>query len=140
MMKFTICTTLTWRPDEYFFLRFLDPVIDALPMRPSSGQDGEAIKRRSIKVYARVHGGTTARFAAMREDGALRSSRVLLDGPYGGVEGNIKVYDCVMLLAGGSGVARVVPLLLDIAKRRALRPWVRVRDGDLTGKGALLQG
>ena len=60
-------------------------------------------EKQMIEMYARVHGGITARLGAVARNGTLRTSRVLLDGPYGGAEGNLKVYDRVLLLGGGSG-------------------------------------
>ncbi|KAI0645443.1 ferric reductase NAD binding domain-containing protein [Trametes meyenii] len=125
MVKITIPTKLSWRPGQHFLIRFLDLGIHAasshpftvatLPARGAEAKDGG----RKIEVYARVHGGITSRLAALCESGGLRSSRVLLDGPYGGVQGNLKAYDRVLLLAGGSGVTFVVPLLLDIIQRSA---------------------
>ncbi|KAI0675049.1 ferric reductase NAD binding domain-containing protein [Trametes maxima] len=122
MVKITIPTKLSWRPGQHFFIRFLDLGIHAasshpftvatLPAGGAEAKDG----RREIEVYARVHGGITRRLAALCDSGRLRSSRVLLDGPYGGVEGDLKAYDRVLLLAGGSGVTFVVPLLLDIVR------------------------
>ncbi len=67
----------------------------------------EVSSERVIEVYARVHGGITARLAAAAQSGSLKASRVLLDGPYGGFEGNIKAYDRVLLLGGGSGTYSV---------------------------------
>ena len=64
-------------------------------------KDGD---KRVIELYARVRGGITARLAAVANKGTLKTSRVLLDGPYGGFDGNLHVYDRVLLLAGGSGM------------------------------------
>ncbi|KAI0730785.1 ferric reductase NAD binding domain-containing protein [Earliella scabrosa] len=120
MVKITIPTKLKWRPGQHFFVRFLDLGIHAASSHPftvatlpnqSEGKEGAV-----MEIYARVHGGITARLAALAKKGAAGSSRVLLDGPYGGVEANLKVYDRVLLLAGGSGVTFVVPLLLDLVR------------------------
>ena len=66
------------------------------------GDDG-----RVIEMYARVRGGITARLENVA--GSLKRSRVLLDGPYGGFEGNLEVFDRVLLLAGGSGPSSSPP-------------------------------
>ncbi|KAI0356232.1 hypothetical protein OH77DRAFT_1401654 [Trametes cingulata] len=118
MVKVTIPTKVKWRPGQHFFVRFLDMGIHAASAHPFTvanlpAKDGNNV----IELYARVHAGITARLAAMCKDGALKSSRVLLDGPYGGVEGNLKMYDRVLLLGGGSGVTFVIPLLLDIMQK-----------------------
>ena len=109
MVKITIPTKLYWRPGQHFFVRFLDLGIHAASSHPftvaslpsdrsvsEKGDDG-----RVIEVYARVRGGITARLSNVA--GSLKRSRVLLDGPYGGFEGNLEIYDRVLLLAGGSG-------------------------------------
>ncbi|KAI0730760.1 ferric reductase NAD binding domain-containing protein [Earliella scabrosa] len=119
MVKITMPTKLKWRPGQHFFVRFLGLGIHAASSHPftvatlsdqSEGKEGAV-----MEIYARVHGGITARLATLAKQGSL-GSRVLLDGPYGGVEGNLKVYDRVLLLAGGSGVTFVVPLLLDLVR------------------------
>ena len=106
MVKITIPTKLKWRPGQHFFVRFLDLGIHAASSHPftvatlpnqSEGKEGAV-----MEIYARVHGGITARLAALAQKGAAGSSRVLLDGPYGGVEANLKVYDRVLLLASVS--------------------------------------
>ena len=107
MVKITMPTKLKWRPGQHFFVRFLGLGIHAASSHPftvatlsdqSEGKEGAA-----MEIYARVHGGITARLATLAKQGSSGSSRVLLDGPYGGVEGSLKVYDRVLLLAGGSG-------------------------------------
>ncbi|KAI0633332.1 ferric reductase NAD binding domain-containing protein [Trametes polyzona] len=121
MVKITIPTTLKWRPGQHFFIRFLDLGVHAATSHPftvatlpKGGKGAEMGNGGVIEVYARVHGGVTARLAAVCKGGSLKSSRVLLDGPYGGAEGDLKAYDRVLFLAGGSGITFVVPLLLDI--------------------------
>lgn len=109
MVKITIPTRLRWHPGQHFFVRFLDLGIHAASSHPftvaslpgdysvsEKGDDG-----RVIEMYARVRGGITARLENVA--GSLKRSRVLLDGPYGGFEGNLEIYDRVLLLAGGSG-------------------------------------
>ena len=136
MVKITIPTKLKWRPGQHFFVRFLDLGIHAASSHPFTvaslpGSDAKDNGSGVIEMYARVHGGITARLAAVAKSGALKTSRVLLDGPYGGIEANLRMYDRVLLLAGGSGpcfirfgskpsslcapgVTFVVPLLLDL--------------------------
>ncbi|RDX54024.1 hypothetical protein OH76DRAFT_1057624 [Lentinus brumalis] len=122
MVKVTIPTKLKWRPGQHFFVRFLDLGIHAASSHPFTvaslaGSDPKDSGSGVIEMYARVHGGITTRLRAVAEQGSLKTSRVLLDGPYGGVEANFQVYDRVLLLGGGSGVTFVVPLLLDIIRR-----------------------
>ncbi|RPD73308.1 hypothetical protein L226DRAFT_107589 [Lentinus tigrinus ALCF2SS1-7] len=122
MVKITVPTKLKWRPGQHFFVRFLDLGIHAASSHPftvaslpGSGAEKDG-GRNVIEIYARVLGGITARLGAVAKSGGLKTSRVLLDGPYGGVEAKLDAYDRVLLLAGGSGVTFVVPLLLDIVR------------------------
>ena len=116
-MKIVIPTKVAWQPGQHFFVRFLNLGIHAGTSHPftiASLPDAVSSEKRScgvrvMEVYARVHGGITARLAAAAQNGSLKASRVLLDGPYGGFEGNIKAYDRVLLLGGGSGVFSAIP-------------------------------
>ncbi|KAI0794429.1 ferric reductase NAD binding domain-containing protein [Fomes fomentarius] len=124
MVKIIIPTQIKWRAGQHFFVRFLDLGIHAASSHPFTvstlddlqQSEGEGGGIRIMEIYARVHGGITARLAAVAASQSLRTSYVMLDGPYGGVEGNIKTYDRVLLLAGGSGVTFLVPLLLDLVQ------------------------
>ena len=53
-----------------------------------------------MEVFARVGGGTTKHLAERDEAGSLP---VILDGPYGGPNSTLEVYDRVLLVGGGSG-------------------------------------
>ena len=113
MVKITIPTKASWKPGQHFFVRFLDlgihaatshPFTVATLCAPGAGEKGANV----AEIYARVRGGITARLSAAAKSGTLKTSKVALDGPYGGVEGNLKGYDRVLLLGGGSGTC---PLL-----------------------------
>ena len=114
MVKIIIPIKVAWRPGQHFFIRFLNLGIHAASSHPFTvanlpdmvvdSENSKAGGERVMEVYARVHGGITARLAAVAQSGALKTSRVLLDGPYGGFEGNLKAYDRVLLLGGGSGM------------------------------------
>ena len=108
MVKVTIPTKVSWKPGQHFFVRFLNLGIHAATSHPftvatlcsADEKDGHV-----IELYSRTHGGITGRLAAVAQSGALKASAVMLDGPYGGLEGNLKVYDRAILLAGGSGLS-----------------------------------
>ena len=106
MVKITIPTKVSWKPGQHFFVRFLDLGVHAATSHPftvASLSDTKSGGKGVVEMYARVHGGITARLGAIARNGTVKASRVLLDGPYGGVEGNLKAYDRVLLLGGGSG-------------------------------------
>lgn len=143
MVKIIIPTQIKWRAGQHFFVRFLDLGIHAASSHPFTvstlydlqQSEGEGGGLRVMEIYARVRGGITARLAAVAASQSMRTSYVMLDGPYGGVEGNLKTYDRVLLLAGGSGISTallhntmqsadrrvigvtfLVPLLLDLVQ------------------------
>lgn len=107
MLKVTIPTDLDWYPGQHFIIRFLGLGIHALSShpftiasRPSSG---------SMDVYIRVHNGMTKRLLSY---GARnKTSRVLVDGPYGGLSQSLRDFEHVLLLSGGSGMYQCFVLL-----------------------------
>lgn len=110
MLKITIPSHVTWAPGQHFFFSFMIGGIQSLTSHPftvasiaSSGQ---------IVVYARVGGGITARLANPGE----KDVRVLLDGPYGGIGGDLRMYDRVLLVGGGSGGAFILAVLRHLAE------------------------
>ncbi|KAJ7150049.1 ferric reductase NAD binding domain-containing protein [Mycena crocata] len=129
---------LRWTPGQHVFLRIagLGP-LRALSSHPftiaSVHADGRAL------LVVRVHGGITAALAARVdrwEKGRLGSdgegkggvgkgedgeevgwrTRVVVDGPYGGVHVPLARYDRVVMLAGGSGATFTLPLLTDLTE------------------------
>lgn len=42
---------------------------------------------------------------------------VLIDGPYGGLEGDLTIYEHVILFAGGTGITFAKPVLEDLLQR-----------------------
>ncbi|KAA1468607.1 hypothetical protein DENSPDRAFT_833976 [Dentipellis sp. KUC8613] len=120
MVKVTIEAPLRfkWKPGQHVFLRFLTaPGLHPLSTHPftisnipSEGMAG----KQEVEVVFRVHGGITKALQKMAMDKA--TSRVFLDGPYGGLPVSLRGYDRVYLLSGGSGASFTLPLLMDLAK------------------------
>ena len=109
MVKITVPTKVSWRAGQHFFIRFLDLGIHAASSHPFTVASLPAASDKgglhTIELYARVQGGITARLDAIAKSNRLKISSVLLDGPYGGLEGNLRVYDRALLLGGGSGMS-----------------------------------
>ena len=145
MVKITIPTTATWKPGQHFFARFLDLGIHAATSHPFTAASLSApVEKdgvRAVELYARARGGITARLDALARAGSLKTSKVVLDGPYGGIEGNLEAYDRVLLLGGGSGTctclsagSTVTDILTcvircDVRHPTAPRPCALVRSG-----------
>ncbi|PVF95678.1 hypothetical protein CPB86DRAFT_738277 [Serendipita vermifera] len=127
-------SSIRWKPGQHFFIRFLKGGVHQLTNHPftiasldkstyhtdelasktnGNGQDG--VERREIVCYIRVKSGMTGRMASVCQSAQNTSgTSVLLDGPYGGMEGSLRVYERVLLLAGGSGGSFILPVLEDL--------------------------
>ena len=106
MVKVTAPTKVVWKPGQHFFVRFLDLGAHAATSHPFTV--ASLPSAGAAEMYVRVHRGITARLGAITQSGSGKTSRVLLDGPYGGFEGNLRVYDRALLLGGGSGASSLV--------------------------------
>ncbi|KAF9049544.1 hypothetical protein BDZ89DRAFT_940671 [Hymenopellis radicata] len=107
---------LRWSPGQHVFVRFVDLGIHFFSSHPftvaSIPADGH-----SLDLVLRVKKGITQKLANVATGKAARSTRVLIDGPYGGLPFDLKNFHTVYLFAGGSGASFTVPLLLDLARK-----------------------
>ncbi|ORY91592.1 ferric reductase like transmembrane component-domain-containing protein [Leucosporidium creatinivorum] len=97
LLRLEIPTSLQWSPGQHYFFRFLlgEGDLHRFSSHPftvaSVPEDGK------MELIVKVRDGITRRLAVEEE------VRVLLDGPYGGLQGNLEAFDHVLLVAGGSG-------------------------------------
>ncbi|KAJ6605137.1 ferric reductase NAD binding domain-containing protein [Mycena sp. CBHHK59/15] len=106
----------SWAPGQHIFLRFgglgAAHAFTSHPFTISSVRaDGAA------ELVLHVHKGISRRMADKVDAaaGAAWTTRVVVDGPYGGMHTPLKGYDRVYLLGAGSGVTFTLPLLTDLA-------------------------
>lgn len=109
--------TTPWQPGQHIFLRFLAFGTHAITAHPfticSLPESGEMI------FFVRPRGGITARLAAFAAKKPNSSVRVLLDGPYGGMQNRrLSMFDKNILIAGGSGAGFLLPLIEDVFRRQ----------------------
>ena len=95
-----------WKPGQHVFLRFLTvPGLHSLSTHPFTvanvPTDVKSSGKRDVEIVFRVRGGITKVLQSMATTNPR--SRVLLDGPYGGIPVSLRGFDRVYLLAGGSG-------------------------------------
>ncbi|KAF8314479.1 hypothetical protein DL93DRAFT_2136807 [Clavulina sp. PMI_390] len=103
MMVITIPTKLTWAPGQHFFIRFLTGDIHMFTSHPFSiASIPQADGANTMQILAKTHSGITANLANLIS-GQGKAMKVLLDGPYGGLGGEIGAYDHALLIGGGSG-------------------------------------
>lgn len=126
-VKVSVPVNMTWRVGQHYFVRFLSLGLHAgtvhpftacsLPFRQASGGAEES----ELVFYIQPRSGMTARLAKYAELHASSNMRVMLDGPYGGVEMQ-KIMECnrLLVIAGGSGAGWTLPLLIAFLRRLEL--------------------
>ncbi|KXS99405.1 hypothetical protein AC578_8131 [Pseudocercospora eumusae] len=105
-----IPTQASWTVDQHFFVRFMSLGLHAwtihpftacsLPTRASALEKADS----ELVLYIRPRGGFTSRLARHAESHSNSFIRVLIDGPYGGVEmQKLVTSQRQLIVAGGSG-------------------------------------
>ncbi|KAK0454111.1 iron reductase [Desarmillaria tabescens] len=123
-----------WSPGQCAYLTIPSVGLVAHPFTISSVDTRS--KEDKLIFLVRVHDGFTKRLLNKAEDG--QRMRLLLDGPYSSPPVT-RGFDSVVLIAGGTGVAFTLPLLLDLLQQskqgkrlpcsRILFIWA-IRDAD----------
>ncbi|KAF7375460.1 Ferric-chelate reductase [Mycena sanguinolenta] len=72
-------------------------------------------RENTAELVMRVRGGLTRALANRVAGKAVWMSRVVVDGPYGGLDLPLKSYERVYLLAGGTGSTFTVPIFANLA-------------------------
>ncbi|KAJ7021881.1 ferric reductase NAD binding domain-containing protein [Mycena alexandri] len=121
---------------QHVFVRFLfGPLhwatshpftIASTPALPTDPEGPEDNGKTHIELALRARGGITKaleRAAEAHSKGEM-SLRVFIDGPYGhvGLASDLRRFDRVLFLAGGSGASFTIPLLIDLVRHQATRP------------------
>lgn len=70
-----------------------------------------------MQLLIREASGLTAKLVKALSARESDTVPVLLDGPYGGLEGDLAIYEHVILIAGGTGITFVKPVLEDLLYR-----------------------
>jgi predicted ferric reductase len=109
----------SWAPGQHFFFAFFACAPFAShPFTVVSIPSPGSTKRQKIVLLIREQAGLTRKLRkAVAGFESSKGTPVLLDGPYGGImKTSLAKYEHVLLVAGGSGISFVVPLLLDLAR------------------------
>ncbi|KAJ7073226.1 ferric reductase NAD binding domain-containing protein [Mycena belliarum] len=108
---------LKWAPGQHVFVRVAGlGGAHALTSHPFTIASVRA--DAAAELVVREHRGLTGALARRVDKegaGGEWTTRVVVDGPYGGVHIALQGYDRVLLLAGGSGATFTLPLLSDLA-------------------------
>ncbi|CAK5266393.1 unnamed protein product [Mycena citricolor] len=126
---------IRWAPGQHAFVRVLSLGIHALTTHPFTIVSLPQDKDKDAVMIMAVRSGTTRALARRAADAAPWSTRVLFDGPYGGVRFPVRAHEAVFLCAGGTGATFVLPVLADLVAQRAricrrVELVIAVRDED----------
>jgi predicted ferric reductase len=101
---------VSWEIGQHFYLTFVQGGIwQSHPFTPLS------LPGKRQAYVLRAKSGETRRVAAMEKE----STPVILTGPYGSsIVQSVTPITNVLAVAGGTGIAFVLPILLDIARRK----------------------
>ena len=86
--------------------------IASLPIMGSSPHD-----RTEMQLLIQKASGLTAKLFKTLSARKSETIPVLIDGPYGGLEGDLTIYEHVILVAGGTGITFAKPVLEDLLQR-----------------------
>jgi NAD(P)H-flavin reductase len=118
---------MSWKPGQHVFLRFptLAP-LDNHPFTVASSCDETYVtdkhgrnSRTPMMFLIRPHDGMTKSLMRLAGQDSERATRqVVVDGPYGGYGGKLELrFDQIILVAGGTGITAVLPLLTDLSRK-----------------------
>jgi len=69
-------------------------------------------------LYIKPHGGVTSRLAALAREQPNTLVKVLLDGPYGGLNSKtLQTFDSSLIISGGSRAGLTLPIIQDWMRR-----------------------
>ena len=115
------------RSAQHFYLRF--PEVSALDSHPFT-MAWKAIEEResaaktpavsTLSFFIRSRDGFTKRLRSTTKQKAFNTTRVWLDGPYGGISAKLdNLYDHIVFVAGGIGITACLPWMQHIISQKA---------------------
>ncbi|KAH7097334.1 hypothetical protein BKA62DRAFT_451264 [Auriculariales sp. MPI-PUGE-AT-0066] len=111
-VRITVRRSFRWKPGQHVFVRFFfgSHFATSHPFTIANVCDGTGV----VELALRVRDGITLALAEQATKGS--KVRVMLDGPHGhaSLATDLRKYDRVLLLAGGSGATFTLPLFLDL--------------------------
>jgi predicted ferric reductase len=122
-IQVTVPTKARWRVGQHFFVRFLTLGMHAWTIHPFTACSLPALHAtdapmNELLFLIRPRGGFTSRLANFLESHANPRMRVLLDGPYGGVDmRKIEASQRMLVIAGGSGAGWTLPFILAFLRK-----------------------
>ncbi|PBK78328.1 hypothetical protein ARMSODRAFT_947219 [Armillaria solidipes] len=117
MLHLSIPTKLRWSPGQHVFLRFLSVrPFESHPFSITSIQSGNDQPSDMSFFIVPMKGFTSSLKEYCKRAGGRRDLFVLLDGPFGHTTPELRAFDNALLIAGGSGIAYILPVFQDLVR------------------------
>lgn len=126
-VRVTIPTKTTWRAGQHYFVRFLTLGLHSWTSHPFTACSLPLkahlydAKTSELIFYIRPQGGFTRRLASYLESRPTFSTKVILDGPYGGVDmEKLATPERLLFVAGGAGAGFLLPMIEAFLRRLSM--------------------
>lgn len=128
-VRLSVPTKATWGVGQHYNVRLVGLGLHGWTVHPFTAcslpervREGQSVDSELI-LHVRPRGGFTARLAKHAGHHPNAKMRILLYGPYGGVDmRRIVSSDRFLVVAGGSGAGWMIPLISAFQRRLALEP------------------
>ncbi|KAK7025974.1 hypothetical protein VNI00_015804 [Paramarasmius palmivorus] len=107
-----------WGPGQHYFLNFKSVLpLQSHPFTIANLPSPE--KNELVVLIRQAHGVTKALAQHLEGKDPNTTVLVFIDGPFGGIGQDLSIYEHALLIAGGTGVTFIMPVLQDLlAKTR----------------------
>ncbi|KAK7044663.1 FAD-binding domain-containing protein [Favolaschia claudopus] len=128
-IRIAVPNSFRWAAGQHVFVRFLFGPLHWASSHPFTIANVPAVGEpngaglQQIELVLRARYGITKALEKAAAKGKTCIS-VFVDGPYGhvGLASDLRRFDRVLFLAGGSGASFTIPLLIDLERNRSSRP------------------
>lgn len=103
LVRVAVPSTSKWTPGQHVFIRFLTSDLHLLTAHPFTISSA-CHETSEMIFYIKPRSGVTGRLRAMAAKSPGCKKRILVEGPYGGLnESHMAQFDTILVIAGGSG-------------------------------------
>ncbi|OCF42658.1 hypothetical protein I317_03517 [Kwoniella heveanensis CBS 569] len=110
---------IKWSPGQHVFIRFstvrpLESHPFSIATVPRPDEQSNSV-RNMVFLLKPLSGFTKTLFEDVRANEGKVTYKVLIDGPYGGAGHDLRAFDSVLVIAGGTGITWALSVLQDLA-------------------------
>jgi len=119
-----------WKPGQHYFVNF--PTCQPFQSHPFTianiPSNNTAAPQEMVLLIRSASGLTQKLYANLGARDNQKSIACLLDGPYGGLDKDLSIYEEVLLIAGGTGITFVKPILEELVQQKHWNPETACRN------------